>query len=253
MQIKVLIVDDEPHARGYLKELLAQEDEVLLLGEAKNGQEAIQTIEQLKPDLVFLDVQMPGINGFGVLEQLSNAPIIIFTTAFDQFAIQAFEASALDYLLKPFSEERFFEALERAKKQLELTHQSSFNHQMMQLVQNYQQVQSKYLTTLEVKEKLRSKHIPVADIYWLEANDVYVNIHGKSNKYLYRASLNSLETNLHPELFLRIHRAYIIQVNYITNTQYLNNNKYEFTLANGQKLTSSRSYKEKIVDFLDNQ
>lgn len=251
MNIRTIIVDDEPHARRYLRDLLQVDEEVELLGELKNGREALAYLESHPVDLIFLDIHMPGINGLEVMQQIpkGKAPIVVFTTAYDQYAITAFEASAMDYLLKPFDQQRLAKSLNRAKEQLELKKESDFHKKMINLYRDYQDARSPQLTEFVIKERGFEKVVRTTDILWIEANSVYAELHTKSDKYLYRVALNLLDREL-PSHFLRIHRSIIINTAHITKTSYLNNNTYQFTMTNSKELTSSRSYKTEIMERL---
>ncbi len=249
--IRTIIVDDEPHARRYLSELLAVDDDVDVVAELKNGREALDYLELNEVDLVFLDIHMPGINGLEVMERLpeDNKPIIVFTTAYNQYAIAAFEATALDYLLKPFDKQRLIKSVKRVKQLLNLREQSGFHQKMIRLYEEFQDSKSSKLTEFIIKERGFEKVIKTKDIKWISSNSVYVELHTTSQKYLYRAALNLLANEL-PEQFLRIHRSVIINTVHIEKTTYLNNNTYKFQMSNGVDLISSRSYKSSIMTKL---
>ena len=248
MNIKTIIVDDEPHARRYLSELLSIDEDIYLLDSFKNGREALSYIFENQVDLVFLDIHMPGINGLEVIQQLpeKRIPFIIFTTAYDQYAINAFEASAFDYILKPFDLDRLNKATEKVKEQLKLRKQASFHQKLKNLYYELEEEQSEKRTAFILKEKGFENKVKVRDILWIEASSVYVELHTRSKRYLYRTSLNALEEEL-PEHFLRIHRSFIINTQALQKTTYLNNNTYRFSFENGQSITSSRSYKRNIM------
>ncbi len=251
MRIRTIIADDEPHARRYLSDLLRADEEMELLAELKNGRETLAYLEGHQVDLVFLDIHMPGINGIEVLQRIPQGkmPIVVFTTAYDQYAITAFEASAMDYLLKPFDQKRLVKSLDRVKEQLELRKESDFHKKMLSLYRDYQDARSPQLTEFVIKDRGFEKVVKAKDILWIEANSVYAELHTESNKYLYRVALNLLDTQLSSD-FLRIHRSIILNTGHITKTSYLNNNTYQFTMANGKELISSRSYKTDIMQRL---
>ncbi|GAB5525269.1 MAG: LytTR family DNA-binding domain-containing protein [Roseivirga sp.] len=251
MNIKTIIVDDEPHARRYLSDLLKADEEIELLDELKNGREAIAYLESHRVDLVFLDIHMPGINGLEVMQQIpaSNSAFIVFTTAYDQYAITAFEASAMDYLLKPFDKQRLTKSLDRVKEQLELRKDSDFHQKMLSLYQDFQDARSPQLTEFVMKDRGFEKVIKAKDILWIEASSVYAELHTQNERHLYRVALNLLDKELSTD-FLRIHRSIIVNTTHILKTSYLNNNTYLFRMSNGKELISSRSYKTDIMHRL---
>ncbi len=252
MKATILIVDDEPHARRYIRSLLTKDVEVEVTGECKNGREALEFIKNKKPDLVMLDIQMPGISGIEVAEELkSTDSIVIFTTAYDQYALKAFEAEALNYLLKPFDEKHFFEALNKAKELIQLKQQAKFNEKIMRLYKDYNKSQEPHLTEFKIKEKGLDRIIKVNDILYLEARSVYIIIHTTNDAILYRAALGILEQQLSSN-FLRIHRSYIINIDKIKDYKYLNNSTFRFYFFNNKSVTSSRSYKNEIRFKLSN-
>ena len=252
MNIKAVIVDDEFLARQRILKLLEDDNEVEIIAECKNGEEAVETINSKEPDLVFLDIQMPDLDGFAVLSQLhtKNNPHIIFATAFDQYAVDAFKVHAVDYLLKPFDEDRFNESLVQAKEHLKLKEQSKFNEKLLGLMREFQQTDDEFLTTFEIKDRGRMLHVPSVDIHYLEANGNYITLHTADGNWLYRATMNAVESELNPKEFLRIHRSLILNKRYIRKYQYISNNEYKFQLKDRTSLISSRSYKEKIAHYI---
>lgn len=248
---KILIVDDEPLARYRIAELLKKDPEVFIVGECKNGAEAVRAIKQKQPDLVFLDIQMPDLTGFDVVSHINTAPLIIFVTAFDRYALKAFDIHAIDYLLKPFTDQRFSEALDRAKSQLTLKQTSQFSNKLLNLMEEFYPNQNPYLNTLTIKERGRDHQINLDDVLWIEADGNYLALNLPNNRLLHRSTMNAFETELNPNKFLRIHRSYIINTHAIQDTHYLTNNEYEFTLTNGQKLISGRHFKDNIQSFLE--
>jgi len=252
MKIKTIIVDDEPHARRYLADLLDKDDDLELMAQLKNGREALDYLSDHPTDLVFLDIHMPGINGLEVMKQVpkTQTPFIIFTTAYDQYAITAFEAQAMDYLLKPFDEQRLSKSVDRVKEQLALKKEAGFHQQMVQMYQDFRDAQSPQLTEFIIKERGFEKVIKTKDIQYIEASSVYAELHTADGKYLYRVALNLLEKQLSAS-FLRIHRSLLVNTEHLAKTQYLNNNTYQFSMTNGDKLVSSRSYKAEIMQKLN--
>lgn len=254
-KIRTIVVDDEPLARLRIVNLLKQYDYVQVIGECKNGREAIKTIQSYKPDLVFLDIQMPDLNGFDVLSNaiFNPMPVIIFVTAYDQYALKAFDVHAIDYLLKPFDDERFEAALEQAKEQIFLKEKAFLHQKMMHLLETYQHQHTDELTAIEIKDKGRSKLISVEDIYHFEAQGNYLKIYLFDKSYLHRETLQNIENQINAHIFLRIHRSLLINTNYLEKVKYLSNHQYLFILKNGQKLTSSRSYRDNVVNYMEEQ
>lgn len=253
MSIRTVIVDDERLARLRIIKLLEPHGEVQIVGEAKNGKEAVEEINGKKPDLIFLDIQMPDLNGFEVLSKvdMSFNPVIIFATAYDNYALKAFDVHAIDYLLKPFDVERFEEAISRANLHLQLRKSSEFNDKIINLMKDYYNTNSEYKTKFELKSKGKKTEIYTEDVIYFESDGNYVNIILEDQKHLYRITMNALEYELDNSVFLRIHRSLIINVNMVKRTRYEGeNNKYSFYMKNDKKLLSGRSYKDKIMEYL---
>jgi len=252
MKIRTIIVDDEPLARERLRKLLAQETDIELVAECSDGREAIKAIKKESPDLVFLDVQMPEVNGFGVIAALQSGamPMIVFVTAYDKFALQAFEVHALDYLLKPFDRERFQKALERARGQLQKRPSHDLHARLSSLLDDVQvakeKAEPKYLDRLAVKTEGRVVLLKTDDVDWIEAADNYVGLHIGNESHLHRETMSALETKLSPEKFLRISRSTMVNVERIKELQPLFHGDYVVILRNGTKLTLSRNYREKL-------
>jgi two-component system LytT family response regulator len=246
MKIKTLIVDDEPLAREKLQGLLIQDREIEIIGECTNGREALSAIQALRPDLVFLDVQMPELDGFGVLARLdvNTLPTIVFVTAYDQYAIKAFEVSALDYLLKPFDRERFQRALERAKKYLKSSPSGDVSAHLIALLENLKN--KNYLERLVIKSGGRIFFIKTEEIDHIEAAGKYVRVFWGSESHLLRETMSALEAQLNPKIFLRIHRSTIVNLDRIKELQPWFNGDYVAILKDGTRLTVSRSYREKL-------
>ena len=189
---------------------------------------------------------MPGLNGIEVASQLKSLnTLIIFSTAYDTFALQAFEVEAFDYLLKPFEDNRFFEVLDRAKNVVSLRQQAAFSEKFTSLYQEYNKTLSPHLTTFDLKEKGFDYKIHVEEVLYIEASSIYAVLHLNKKKVLYRVALNLLEQQL-PNNFIRVHRSFIINQNYVTQTKYLNNNTFMLTLSNDDVIISSRKYKDQI-------
>ena len=254
-KIGTLIVDDEPLARSRLANLLKPLDEFHLFGECRNGAEAIGAIKRLKPDLVFLDIQMPDMDGFDVLLQIpkESLPFVIFVSAYDQFALRAFDVHAVDYLLKPFDNERFGRALEAAEGQIRLRESDQFQNKLIGMMKEFQRDRGAYRSLFEIKKEGRLISISCETVSWLEAAGNYVTLHCGDLEYLYRGTMNALESELDPSLFLRVHRSRIVNRSFVKNVRYLNNDEYRFTMEGGVRLLSGRTYKEKIQTYLNDE
>lgn len=258
--MNVIIVDDEKKAREGIKILLSQDQEVNLIGEAKNGKEAINMVSELQPELIFLDIQMPGINGFDVLTSLSESdlPIVIFTTAYDQYALKAFEVHAVDYLLKPYSAERFNQALGHAKKFHRKTQASHLDKKIKDLLRDYQKNQNEGSviheheqenSTMMVKIKGKVHFLKTTDIYWIEALDSYVKIHQEEHVHIVKASLKSIEARF-GEYFIRIHRSHLVNKHRIRFMEPYFNGDFYLTLENNVKVRGSRNFKRNLPQIL---
>ena len=250
-KIKVLVVDDEPLARERLTTLLSQESDVELVGPARDGEEAITAIHDDAPDLVFLDVQMPQMNGFDVIDAVGSdkMPLVIFVTAYDQHALKAFQVRALDYLLKPFDRERFTDALQRARKQLERDETGDLGRRLLALVKDLRRDQPRS-DRLVVKSGGRLFFLRTDEIDWVEAAGNYVRLHVGPASHLLRETMNAIEGRLDPEKFFRIHRSRIVNMERIQELQPWLNGEYAVLLRTGTRLTLSRGYREKLQDRL---
>jgi two-component system, LytTR family, response regulator len=254
--IRTLVVDDEPLAREGLRLLLASDPDVEVVGEATSGRDALGAVRRLRPDLVFLDVQMPEMNGFDVLAALqaageTNLPAVIFVTAYDRYALRAFEVHALDYLLKPFDDERFADALERAKRHLRLTHVSSLSERLLSLLETYRGPDGtrEYMTRLSIKDAGRVLFLDVAEVDWIEAADYYVQLHVGGKSYLHRESMQRLEERLDPGRFLRIHRSAIVNRQRVKELRH-KGRELHCVLASGVSLKVARSQRAKLSKML---
>jgi two-component system, LytTR family, response regulator len=234
-RIRALIVDDEPLARSSVAILLRADPQVVVIGECGSGVEALREIRRANPDLVFLDVQMPECNGFDVLELLGGQlpPAIIFVTAYDQYALRAFEAGALDYLLKPFDNTRFALALDRAKQKIEGEGR-----------------RPQKLDRLVVKGVGQIAFVKISEIDWIEAADYYACLHVGSKSHLLRRSMSELETDLDPETFCRIHRSSIVNLDRVRGLRLNEDGEYDVLLETGERLRLSRSYRKQLQSRL---
>lgn len=254
MKIRTLIVDDEPLARERLRKLLQSESDIEIVAECADGEEALASARSEKPDLIFLDVQMPELDGFGVVAglDLDPPPALIFVTAYDRFALKAFEVHALDYLLKPFDRERFQKALDRARKLVEQRATGDLNRRLSSLITDLkpQAAEPKYLDRLAVKTEGRVLFFKIDDIDWIEAADNYVSLHIGNEEHLHRETMASLETKLPPTRFLRISRSTIVNIERIKEMQPMFHGDYSVILKNGARLSLSRNYREKLNHLL---
>ncbi len=260
-KIKAVIVDDELEAREGVAWLLAKDQQIDVVAVCANGIEAIQAIREYHPELLFLDIQMPQINGFEVLNSISAEylPAVIFTTAYDEYTLKAFEVHAVDYLLKPFTNERFFAALNHAKQIIQ--QKSTSNQQVSGFIQSQLKTgQSNQLVSepstserLTVKVDGKVYFIPFQEIIWIEAYDYYVKIHVADRFYLLRDSLKRMATRLPNPPFVRVHKSSIINQRHLQEiAPQQNGNEYQITLMNGQQLNSSRSYRDQIKNLMNN-
>lgn len=243
--IRVLIADDEAPARQRIVDLLRRDADIGTLYEAPNGEAAVRAILAEKPDLVLLDVQMPGLTGMEVIETVGPAhmPPTVFVTAYDQHAIHAFDANALDYLLKPFSDERFDAMISRVKQQRKDNSLREFGQRMMAMVAQPGPAHH-YLDRFAIKSDGTIRFVRVKDIIWIEAAGVYVTLHAGDEQILYRTSLSDLERNLDPSHFLRIHRAAIVNIDSIVQLKVRSHGEFEAVLQDGTTLRVSRTYRE---------
>lgn len=247
MSIRALIVDDESLGRERIRMLLEGERDIEIASESANGTEALRDIQRLAPDLVFLDVQMPELTGFEVLDRLDPArlPVIIFVTAYDQYALKAFEVCALDYLLKPFDRERFGRALSRARAELDRRKAGQVNERVLKLLSELGQTK-KYLEKLMIRDGGRVFFLRADEIDWIEAAGNYVRLHAGKEEYLYRETMTKLEGQLNPERFARIHRSAIVNTERIKELQPWFRGDYVIVLRDNQKLTLSRTYRGRL-------
>jgi two-component system, LytTR family, response regulator len=251
--LRVLVVDDEPLAREKIRGMADLDSEIRIVGECANGAEAIEAIQNLKPDLILLDVQMPEVGGFAVLEALKDEslPPVIFITAYDHYAVRAFEVHALDYLLKPFDRERFGAAMQRAKRQIRRESSNGLDARLLALLEQLREP-TRYSERLVVKTGGRVFFLNTDEIDWIEAEGNYVNIHTGKKSYLLRETISSLEAQLDPKEFVRIHRSAVVNINRIKELQPWSHGEYHVLLHDGTRLTLSRSYREKLQSALGN-
>ena len=256
--IRTIIVDDEPLARRNIRLLLKDDADLEVLGEASNGREALSLIRKHSPDLIFLDIQMPEMDGFGVLENIEAAqlPVIVFVTAFDQYALKAFEFHALDYLLKPFDDSRFAKALSQAKLQVEQRELKDLSQRLVALLEHREPrasdepARTKYVSRMLIKSAGRVFFLKTEDIDYVQAEDYYVKLHVGRKGHLLRETMNEMEAKLDPSKFLRTHRSSIVNIERIRELQQHFNGEYIVLLHDGTELKLSRSRRDQLQTLL---
>jgi two-component system, LytTR family, response regulator len=243
-----IIIDDETLAREITKKYLADHKEISISAECTNGFDAIKKINELSPDIIFLDIQMPKLNGFEMLELLENPPVIIFTTAFDQFALKAFEANAADYLLKPFSRERFEEAIQKAY--LHLRNKSNQTLLVKKLIEQ-NDTKKEFLERIVIKNGSKIIILPVEDVHYLEAQDDYVMVYSSEGKFLKQKTMKYFEEHLDPKNFIRVHRSYIVGINGIKKIELLEKESFQVILEDKTAIPMSKTGYEKLKEILN--
>jgi two-component system LytT family response regulator len=241
-------------ARKRLRRVLSQDEEIEIIGECADGKRAVETVAELKPDLMFLDVQMPEMGGFEALDEIGveNSPVVIFVTAFDHFALRAFEVHALDYLLKPFDAERLKKTLERAKEQIRKRGATggAADERLLALLKDIK-TEPKYLRRLTVKSRGRTIFLTVDDIDYVEAEGNYLSLQVGKEAHLIRSAMHQFEGKLDPEKFARIHRSAIINLDRVREMHPLFNGDQIVIMKNGKELTLSRNYRDRLKDLLE--
>lgn len=268
--VRAIVVDDEPLARRGLLVRLAQFDTIEVVAECINGREAVDAILTHKPDLVFLDIQMPGLNGFDVLRNISQSeapmPFVVFVTAYDQYAIRAFEVRALDYLLKPVDEERLQQTLQRIRHALDEKREKEQQNKLVSLVaemtgedcedilrrlaEGQAITQESYPEHIAIKESGEITRVAINAIEWVDAAGDYMCIHASNETHILRRTMKELERELNPKTFQRIHRSAIVNLNQVEKLCSRQNGEYHLVLHNGEELKVSRSYKDKIKQLI---
>jgi two-component system LytT family response regulator len=256
-KIRALVVDDEPIARRGIRRLLQTAPDIEIIGEAGNGQDAIAAVEKQKPDLVFLDIQMPLLDGFSVIEKigLANLPEIVFVTAFDEHAIRAFEINALDYLLKPIDPERFKKCLERVRERMKNSEDGKLDDKLSALLQSLESAKANseqpvFLERVVIKDAGRIFFVGVDEIIWISSEGNYVKLHTKGKSHLLRETMDGLENKLNSHDFLRLRRSTIVRIEQIKELHPLFNGEFAVILKDGTKLTSSRRYRQNLNSIL---
>lgn len=272
-EIRALVVDDEPLARAGVRRLLAKVADVVVVGEASNGVDAVDAVKQHKPDLLLLDIQMPEMNGFEVLDKLDDGDFgaVVFITAYDAFAVKAFEVQALDYIMKPFDDERFFAVIERAKQHLQRDVGADLTHRIASLLETYEKragtrpdaapdanvagateehetphTPGTHISRVMVKESGRVFFQPVDGIDWIESADYYSRLHVGETTHLIRESMSALEEQLDPRRFVRIHRTAIVNADRVKELRLDYANRHVVVLKNGVRLPLSRTRKDTL-------
>jgi two-component system LytT family response regulator len=251
-KLRTLIVDDEPLARDGIRMHLEEQPDVEIIGECADGPAAVEAIRRLEPDLIFLDVQMPGLDGFGVLEKLRDGPVpeVVFVTAYDQFALQAFESHALDYLLKPFDADRFKRSLDRVRTHLRGRRRMMADARLFHLLDDLRN-KPRYLERIVVRSGGRILILRVDDVDWIESAANYVKLHVGGRTYLLRETMTRMEEMLDPKKFVRIHRSTIVRVERIRMLEPLFQGDFLVILEDGSRLPSSRGYRENLQELLN--
>ena len=255
--ICALVVDDEAPARRRLADLLKKDRDIGRILEAEHGLAAITLIQEARPDILFLDVQMPGVDGFGVIDAVGveNMPLTVFVTAYDRFALQAFEADAIDYLLKPFGDRRFETTIERVKQRLrdlrarKSDNASSFGPELLKLVAQRSKP-GEIWDWIVVKSRDTTRLIMTQDIDWIEAAGVYVTVHAGGEQFLYRSGLAAVESRLDPFRFVRIHRSSIVNLKSVAHLERRSHGEFDVMLKDGAQLMMSRTYRAQFEEML---
>lgn len=244
-KIKTLIIDDEFLAREMIRTYLQADEEIEVIGECGDGFDGFKQINELKPDLVFLDIMMPKLTGFEMLELVENPPVIIFSTAYDEFAIKAFEANAVDYLLKPYAQERFMEAVAKAKKKI-----GQENTSLNETTRSISENRSELLNRIAVKTGTKINIIPISKVRYLEAMDDYVKLHSEEGIFLKQHTMKYFENHLPVDDFVRVHRSYILRVKEISRLELMTKDSYVAILHDKTELPVSRAGYTRLKEIL---
>ncbi len=241
-KIKTIIVDDESLARDIIRNFLSERNDIEIVAECANAQECIKVLHQTSVDVMFLDIQMPKINGFELLEFLTDVPEVIFCTAFDEYAVQAFEVNAVDYLMKPFHKERLFAALDKALARINAGKTSEGKEKLLMAEKEKIEI----LERLLIRKGSKIHHVPVGEIMYVEANDDYVNIYSTSNKFIHKETMAYLENHLNQEKFIRVHRKYIINIDFMLSIEPYSKDSFMAKMKNGETVNVSQAGYKKI-------
>jgi two-component system LytT family response regulator len=265
--ITAIIVDDEELARRGIELRLSEHPDIMVVAQCANGREALETIARLQPQLMFLDIQMPGLSGFDVVANVphESMPIVVFVTAFDQYALDAFEAQALDYLLKPINEARFKQTLQRVRNLIEQRNAVAQRERLMALLANMQGAAAldtrslrpeemerarEYAEILPIRDDTDTVRVHVASIDWIDAAGDYMCVHAEGRTYVLRETMKSLEAILDPKIFQRVHRSTIVNIKRVRRLRPHTNGEYFLTLEDGQEIKLSRSYRDRVDQLL---
>lgn len=241
-KFKTIIVDDESLARDIIRNFLAERNDIEIVAECANAQECIKVLHQTCIDVMFLDIQMPKINGFELLEFLTDVPEVIFCTAFDEYAVQAFEVNAVDYLMKPFHKERLFMALDKALLRL---HAGKISEGKDKLLKDAKE-RNEIVDRLLIRKGAKIHHVPVSEIMYIEANDDYVNIYSTSDKFIHKETMTYLENHLNQEKFIRVHRKYIVNIDFMLSIEPYSKDSFMAKMKNGESVNVSQAGYRKI-------
>ena len=270
MKIRTVIVDDEALSRRGIERVLRKTPDFEVIAECGNGRDAVGLIQQERPDAVFLDIQMPMLSGFEVLARLprESVPLVVFVTAFDQYALRAFEARALDYLLKPLDERRVEMTLERVRQEVQARHAVDQRDKLMEVVAEITgsgeielesilehgstAIESSRPYILPIRQGRHTARVPIASIQWIDAAGDYMCVHAEGDTHILRGTMKELEELLDPRMFQRVHRSTIVNLRYVKSLRAHMNGEYFLTLEGGQELKLSRTYRDKIEIFLGN-
>jgi two-component system LytT family response regulator len=249
--IRALIVDDEPLPRERVRTLLAEHSDIEVIGECRDGQEALASILSKRPDLIFLDIQMPELDGFDLIKAIDpeDLPAVIFITAFDEYAIQAFEVEAIDYLLKPINAARFYKAVRRALDRLAQPVALEPDRKLLDLIERLR-AERQYTSRFVVRSGAKLSFVRAADVEWIDVADNYLRLHVAGRGYLVRDTLKSVEGQLNPEIFIRVHRSIIINLDRVESVEPYSHGEYLVTMKDGARFTTSRSYSERLRKVL---
>ena len=246
-KIKALIIDDEELGRKIIREYLQSHPDIQVVGECCDANEALEAIEKYKPDLLFLDIQMPEINGFELLEMMEEIPQVIFSTAYDQYALKAFEVNAVDYLLKPYLQERFDLAVNRVKDNIR---RKEFDSSKIERLLKSVHPEGKYLERMLVKQSGKIVILNVGDIHWIKALEDYVDLHTSQGSFLVLSSLSKLEEKLNPDQFVRVHRSYIVNLELINEIVPWTNGRMKCIMKDGHEIMLSRSGAKRLKELM---
>jgi len=249
--VRVVIADDEPPALAKMRRLLRSEPDVELVGEASSGAEAVERIAELRPDIAFLDVQMPGLDGFQVVDALAGEvlPEIVFATAFDEYAVRAFEVHAVDYLLKPFEAARLRQALDRVRQRLRATAGEGDTERIRQAVRQARDIPRPLTRLLVRTAKGAAKLLRLEDVTWIQAEENYVRLHVGDDSYLVRGTLSALEDRLDADRFVRVHRSHIVNLEAIRELQPWSHGDWRIILHDGRELMLSRRFRDRLPEL----